>query len=308
MKMASIGIVCLMGFLVSSIAEGHQQVLGSKDSQGGGTTSFASGSKGISPRKQVSGMRDSQGGGTTNVASGTATSASESSAGLFESWLKKARRAIDSGNYSAAERAARSAAEFTPPSGSFASPAWRAQHELAEALMREGKNEQALRLFEEISGAPGSVPRIGLLMLRCGHMRESKDFWDEHCLCHTYGETLDEAKKLPADSNRKMLEGSWLFLIVREEQAGNLPAYVYYLHKAAELIPGNPLLEQRLGGLYVDQQDYKRAVKAFTIAFEHSRGPIKDQIGEQRRHADWYLHLPEWKSAHPELYQAGNKR
>jgi len=211
---------------------------------------------------------------------------------LAREFVDKAYKLIDAGNYSEAERVARRGldlvADQTYPMADYA------RFALGEALMRENKNMEALQALRSAKSSQKDLAtygRIGLLTLRLGDFDKSNAMWEEAFTQARYGRGIEE---MPKVTNHASLEGAWLLLIgINEGMSISRGSPIFYLEKAAKLIPNDFATEEHLGGQYIIAGKYNLAIKALQIAVAHGHGLNKQLASQALDTARWDLAVKE---------------
>jgi len=220
---------------------------------------------------------------------------------LVDGWVTKSRQAVNAGQYLKAEQMARQALTLLPDAGEI--HAFGAEQALGEALLRQGKNQEALNTFTDLAKhnpQPYVLCRVGLLLARLGRIEESRTLWNTKFETTWFGEDQQQDQFLPATDNQALLEGSWLLQTEDQERTDDAIA-LYYAQKAVQLIPKNPILQLVLGDKYLESKKYAQAVAALKIAAKRGVGVCKSKATGDLRMAEWLLNYPEYERGHPPI-------
>lgn len=193
--------------------------------------------------------------------------------------------ALRAGDFATAERAARNGLAIVPES----------VHLLflyGEALIRLGKNAEALRIWQDISFAHeqgvigshlrgGAFARVGLLLARMDLRNKSATMASPPYLDRVLPQSLKGTVGRPS-VNRRDLEVYWLTAIGLEaELYADDEECLYYFGSAIKLQPSAAIPNYRLGAMFLRKKQYDEALARFDSVKAWPAG-IASEVREMR--------------------------
>ena len=143
---------------------------------------------------------------------------------------------------------------------------------LAEALIRQGKDSQALPyLLETQNGqriwSEGNAVRIALLRARLGRTKESRADWNPEIVMRYCGGLPEARASLPSVTTAKGLETAWSLAAgyladLHADDAGS----AYYYGRALALDPNNAFVNLKMGDLELRKGRAASAVARYALA------------------------------------------
>ena len=188
-------------------------------------------------------------------------------------FVDKASEFIETKNYRQAEKLARKGLELLDEK---AEPyKFMAELTLADVLLREGKNSEALAILRNSRSGMGtyaSYGRIGLLHLRLGEVEKSNAIWGKAFLEYRSGRLPD---LVPPVKDKASLEAAWLLLIANNEGFYNKTTPLYYCEEAVKVLPNDFATQMSLGAYYVHVERYSAALQVLGKALGYVTGSEK---------------------------------
>jgi tetratricopeptide (TPR) repeat protein len=199
----------------------------------------------------------------------------------------RARALLNKGEYRAAEEIARTGLfTWKTPGPHMEDTA--VKRALAEALLRQGQDRQAIALEKEVYSFwhdKYSRVRIGILLCRLGKYDESRQLFDKELVISTMPPDSRSMWKDPG--NMTALEGDWLLAAGLQEDANGPISPAYYYEAAIKRIPSNGYLTYALGQLYARNRKYASAAVQFRKAAANSVGVLKRAAGQALKEAEY---------------------
>ena len=142
----------------------------------------------------------------------------------------------------------------------------------AEALIRQGKDEEALGVLLDLQASgrvygEGNAVRIALLRARLGQTGASRADWNPEIVMR-YCEGLPEARaSLPSVATPKGLETAWTLAAgYLTDLHGDTPGAAFYYARALALDPANAFVNLKMGDLELRTGKAASAARRYALA------------------------------------------